>query len=315
MRIMVLMLGLLLAGPMLADGSEAGFLPGQRALFEAHNCYPYKGFWKDRIDRALKAAPPIAIEIDLRWQPAAEQFKGELVVAHDETPPGLAPSLRDYLFERLRPKVEAALASGDKAHWPLYTLNMNDLRGGAPEMYAALWSLAIEYEDWLCTAIKGENPGAVAPLSLGPVLLLSNGGRQATETFYDALPTGGIVRIFGSGSPNENATNFRRWINYPWSAVEPGGQFRAGEWTPEDAARLDALVKNAHALGYWIRFYSLNGHGPLAVPQFGWSPGYNFGSLDAAKVRWRAAFEAGVDFIAADQYEEASAFIESLRNK
>jgi hypothetical protein len=36
----------------------------------------------------------------------------------------------------------------------------------------------------------------------------------------------------------------------------------------------------------------------------GWTPSYNFTSLDAARIRWRAAIDAGVDFIATDQYEE-----------
>jgi hypothetical protein len=36
----------------------------------------------------------------------------------------------------------------------------------------------------------------------------------------------------------------------------------------------------------------------------GWSPGYNFRSLDAVRIRWRAAIAAGVDFIATDQYED-----------
>ena len=36
----------------------------------------------------------------------------------------------------------------------------------------------------------------------------------------------------------------------------------------------------------------------------GWTPGYNFKSLDAARTRWRAAIAAGVDFIATDQYED-----------
>jgi hypothetical protein len=298
--------------PGMSDGDVPGFLPGDRALFEAHNCYPYNGFWKDRIDRALKSPPPIAIEVDLRWQTAPDRNGGELIVAHDETPPGRAPSLRDYVFERLRPKVEAALVSGDKRHWPLYTLNMNDMRGGTPEMYAALWALATEHEAWLCTAIKGESD-AVTPMTPGPVLLLSNGGLQATRTFYDAVPVDGTLRIFGSGDANSNATNFRRWINYSWRAVEAEGQSRAGAWAPEDAARLESLVRNAHERGYWIRFYSLNGHGPLAVPQYGWSQAYNFGSLDAVKQRWRAAYEAGVDFIATDQYEEASSFFNALR--
>lgn len=76
----------------------------------------------------------------------------------------------------------------------------------------------------------------------------------------------------------------------------------AADWTNSDAARLRALVNHAHELGYLIRFYTLNGH-PRELEN-GWGSGYNFGSLDAARVRWQAAIDAGVDFIATDQYEE-----------
>jgi hypothetical protein len=55
----------------------------------------------------------------------------------------------------------------------------------------------------------------------------------------------------------------------------------------------------------WIRFYTLNGHD--AAGSQGWHAGYNFGSLAAAQVRWRAARDAGVDFIATDQYEAFAA--------
>ncbi len=53
--------------------------------------------------------------------------------------------------------------------------------------------------------------------------------------------------------------------------------------------------------GLWIRFYTLNG---LAGEREGWTASYNFGSLDAAARRWRAAVDAKVDFIATDQYAE-----------
>ena len=33
------------------------------------------------------------------------------------------------------------------------------------------------------------------------------------------------------------------------------------------------------------------------------SRGYDFGSLDAARLRWRAAIVDGVDYLATDQYE------------
>ena len=39
------------------------------------------------------------------------------------------------------------------------------------------------------------------------------------------------------------------------------------------------------------------------APGEGWSAGYNFGTLEAARFRWRAAIALGVDFIASDQYE------------
>jgi hypothetical protein len=80
----------------------------------------------------------------------------------------------------------------------------------------------------------------------------------------------------------------------------------AGKWSPEDAARLKSLVANAHRRGYWIRFYTLNGHGMLDLALNGWTPSYNFGSREAATIRWKAARAAGVDFVASDQYEECA---------
>ena len=35
----------------------------------------------------------------------------------------------------------------------------------------------------------------------------------------------------------------------------------------------------------------------------GWFHGYNFGSIEAARIRWRAAIQAHVDYLASDQYE------------
>jgi hypothetical protein len=39
----------------------------------------------------------------------------------------------------------------------------------------------------------------------------------------------------------------------------------------------------------------------------GYTPSYNFASLDAARIRWHAAIAAGVDFLATDQYEQLAA--------
>jgi glycerophosphoryl diester phosphodiesterase len=101
------------------------------------------------------------------------------------------------------------------------------------------------------------------------------------------------------------ASNYRRWWNNSWAVVEQGGQQQAGDWTSADEQRLQVLVMAAHAKGLWIRFYTLNGH--AESDSLGWTKSYNFGSLSQARLRWRAAVEAGVDFIATDQYEAFAA--------
>jgi hypothetical protein len=70
--------------------------------------------------------------------------------------------------------------------------------------------------------------------------------------------------------------------------------------------RLRALVNHAHANGLWIRFYTLDGATTGELSSFGWFKSYNFGSLDAARVRWQAAIAAGVDYLASDQYERVA---------
>ncbi len=297
--------GILLAP---ATAVSSGFLPGERVLFEAHNAYPYHGLWRNRIDNALGTGFPVAVELDLKWYEDETGDEYKLVLAHHEPLTGREPTLENYFFERVRPYVEAALEADDTTDWPLITLNINDIRTSRPEAFAEIWRLAETYKEWLCSAEKTAATEEPAPITLRPILVLSNGGRLATRHFYDAVPEGESLRIFGAGSPDADADNFRRWINYSWTRVEPEGQPNATPWDDEKADRLQALVRNAHERGYWIRFYALNGHGPVAVARLGLNPHYNFGSLEAVKVRWEAAYKAGADFIATDQIIEAREF-------
>ncbi|HDP33488.1 MAG TPA: hypothetical protein ENN29_00065 [Candidatus Hydrogenedentes bacterium] len=304
---------LLTGGFVVSPAAEStGFLPGQRSLFEAHNCYPYRGLWNNRIDKALDAGFPLAIEIDVMWHAADEEGPGRLVVAHNEPLTGDEPTLEAYFFERVRPYVERALKDAAKTDWPIITLNINDIRSNRAEPFEEVLRLAEKYDSWFCAAIKGATPQPAAPIEVKPILALAGGGRLETQHFYDAVPEGGRLRIFGSGNPNTPADNFRRWINYSWSAVEPEGQNRATEWNEEKETQLRTLTQNAHEQGYWIRFYSLNGHPAAAGARLGLSPGYNFGSLDTVKIRWAAAFKAGVDFIATDQIGDAKKFISTM---
>jgi hypothetical protein len=67
-------------------------------------------------------------------------------------------------------------------------------------------------------------------------------------------------------------------------------------------------VDRAHHMGYWIRFYTLDGFDPQKDE--GWGAGYNFGSRDAVLPRWKAAVKEGVNFIATDQYEDLAPMLQ-----
>jgi hypothetical protein len=291
------------------------FWPGGRVLVDAHNAYPEHGRHQDRIFRALSTGVPIAIEQDLVWcRSTAGIF--DVVVAHDAECRGGQPTLRQYFFDSVKPIVETALAEGHKDQWPVITLNL-DFKMDRPELHRAVWALLGEYEAWLTTGRRTATPATLAPLDVGPILVLTGQADTQEVIFHDSVPIGDRLRLFGAvrdmppaaGASADviprptPATNYRRWWNHPWTVVEPEGQTAAGTWTAADNARLTALVTAARDAGLWIRFYTLNGIAAAESAGQGWSATYNFGSLETATLRWLAARDAGVDFIATDQYE------------
>jgi len=289
--------------------------PGARSVMDAHNCYPYFEWWHDRIDRALSAGTPLAIEQDLGWYTDPKTGRSWSVVTHGSPMTGQEPVMEQYFFERVRPIVEQALRRGNHGDWPLITLNL-DFKDNKPEHLAAVRTLLLKYRSWITEAPKGADPGVPQPLIVRPILVLTGEDDEQQTVFYDQLAVGDPVLAFGAvhtagkdpqAAPDvidtEKATNYRRWWNNPWKVVEPGGQQHAGEWTPQKAQRLHALVERAHANGLWIRFYTLDGATESELSCHGWFHGYDFGSLQAARVRWQAAIAAGVDYIASDQYE------------
>ena len=327
---------LLLALPLCVQTNPLGaqtngsldFLNHNRPVLDAHNCYPYEGKWADRVDRALKTGFPVGIEQDMAWYVDPATGKGRAVVSHDDKTKGSEPTLRDYFFERVRPIMEKALAENDRAHWPLIVLHFDFKSVEAPLLHA-VWELLGEYQAWITTAVKTADPRQLAPFDPKPLLVLTEDSDQQEEVFFKQAPVGSRLRLFGSAHTKaipskptaehdrllatlppeqllaEPPTNYRRWWNNSWFAVEQGGQHKAGEWTAADDRRLRALVDHAHRMGYWIRFYTLDGFG--AGEDKGWGNGYNFGSREAVLARWKAAIAAGVNLIASDQYEDLAA--------
>jgi hypothetical protein len=303
-------------------------MPGRRVLLDAHNAYPERGRWSDRLARALSTGVPLAIEQDLYWRRDRTTGALESVVAHDADALDGAPTLESHFFEAMRPLMERALAENRRETWPLVTLNL-DFKTNERAHHDAVWSLLGKYSAWLTTAQRTATPGELAPLSVGPMLVLSGADSTQRIRFHDDVRVGARLRMFGAlplpaptGSTREarareqvvmspdtliaqRASNYARWVNFAWLAVEEGGAPAAAEWTSQDSARLQALVRRAHTQGYWIRFYTLDGF--RAEENAGFTASYNFGDRERATVRWRAAVNAGVDFVATDQYEQFAA--------
>lgn len=326
-------LALLVAGMWLVAAAEsrtgsAPLIDGvvfERTVLHAHNCYPDRGRWTDRIDRAIATGKPVAIEQDLVWVPPNGTAPGRSVVAHDAPARGDEPTLEEHFFERVKPLMDRALAEGRRDRWPEIVLHL-DFKTNEPEHLAAVWALLGKYEAWLTTAERLPDGASPSPLRAGPLLVLTEHGSGQERHFHDRLPVGSHLRLFGTVPPEaralpdgqaaraallaeapvealipSGATSYRRWTNHSWWVIEQGGQAAAAEWTDAEAARLRALVARAHGLGLWVRLYALNGH--QADRGAGWSAGYNFGSLAAVETRWRAAIDARVDLVATDQYE------------
>lgn len=317
-----------------STAADLNFLNNNRPILDAHNCYPYDGRWADRIHIALDAGSPVSIEQDLAWFVDPASGKGRVVLSHSPQPTASDPELKDYFFETVRPIVENALRSRDSSRWPLIVLHF-DFKDVQEPLLLAVWDLLGQYSQWITTAPKSADQHELTPLDRKPLLVITEDSDAQQKIFYDRVPVGARLLLFGSAHthiPEEQdknkmihlaatlspeqllpdpATTYRRWWNNSWYEVEEGGQPKAREhdWTPAGMARLRALVDHAHHLGYWIRFYTLDGFTPEQGRENGWFEGYNFGSLQAVTARWQAALDAGVNFIATDQYQTLAAFM------
>ena len=266
----------------------------------------------------------MGIEQDMAW------VGRRSVVAHDNKVRGGEPTLEHYFFDRVRPIVERALKENDQSRWPLIVLHF-DFKDNSPQNLRAVWKVLGKHEGWITTGRKTAHDSEISPLDVKPILVLTEDNDTQEQVFFRDVPRGAKLRLFGSAKVDEvflegldkeqrktalvniaperlvskGPTNYRRWWNNSWYLVERGGAPGAGEWTADTEARLRSLVDYAHRLGYWIRFYTLDGF--PADQDRGWGQGYNFGSLERARQRWQAALHAGVDMIASDQYEELRA--------
>lgn len=318
--------------------SSAGtkrYIPGSRVQMMAHNAYPDHGKYQDRLDRALQAGLPFVVEEDLAW------VDGKSLLIHgSKNASNTDPTLDSYFFPKIRPVMEKALQQGNGGNWPLITLYL-DIKNDPPEHLAAISKTLDQYSGWLTIAKKTADLSKQSPLELKPLMVLvedKSGDDNKRMEFYDKVPVGGSIRVFGSASkPDPNpghklpkqeaidrmisvdpeqivsakADNYHRWWGSDWAYIEKGGEQKADTWTTEDNKRLRHWIDYGHRLGYFVSFYCLDGF--TDANNQGWEAEYNFGSKEAVTTRWKALARANVDFISTDQYEELSKFLRDLR--
>jgi hypothetical protein len=319
----------LLGATSLFAAPKSNVSPSARTIILAHNAYPDHGTYNDRLEHAIAAGTPIMIEEDLAW------VNGRSLICHgakNSSPED--PTLESYFFPAIKPLMEKALRDGNKGNWPLVTLYL-DIKNDPPEHLEYINQLLDQYNAWLTTAAKTDDLTKQSKLKMGPLMVLvedkTNDIKQ--KFFYDDLPVGGNIRVFGSYTkPIENPThlskidfinslvsvpmeqvnthkadNYHRWWGVDWAYVEKGGEEHHGDWGKEQTERLDSIVGYGHRLGYLVGFYCLDGF--VASENKGWEDEYNFGSMDQVKLRWKAAIAAHADIISSDQYEELATTI------
>jgi hypothetical protein len=309
--------------PCCAQQDHSKLPPSARIQLLAHNAYPDHGKYADRLDRAIAAGTPFTVEEDLAW------IDGKSLLIHGaKNAAADDPTLETYFFPRVAPLMKKALKGGDKSAWPLLTLYL-DIKNDPPEHLEAISKVLDHYSEWLTTAVKSNDLSKQSPLKLGPMMVIVEDKQNdiKQEFFYDKIPVGGKIRVFGSVTkPAENpshlpkkqyvtslasipiervtmhkADNYHRWWGIDWAYVESGGEQYHGEWGKEQEERLQSIVNYGHRLGYLMSFYCLDGYAP--AENHGWEDEYNFGSMQAVESRWKAAIWAHADMISTDQYE------------
>ena len=162
--------------------------------------------------------------------------------------------------------------------------------------------------------------------------------RTRSTRFYTRVPVGGRLRIFGTIPPATfPAANTAEERAAAAVCRDAGGadphrrdqlpaldQLRLGGrrarrteqgWSVDQRRRPAAAGDRLAGARDGLVGAVLHAQRPLARPRAtGWTASYNFGSLAAVRERMAAARDAGVEFIATDQYEELGAVLSQGRS-
>lgn len=184
-----LALAALAAWPSWAQPAQSNVKPGARIQLLAHNAYPDHGKYTNRLDRAIAAGKPFAVEEDLAW------IDGKSLLIHSaKNASGDDPTLETYFFPRVAPLIERALKGGNNSAWPLVTIYL-DIKNDPPEHLEAISKVLDHYSAWLTTAVKSDDISRQSPMKLGPMMVIVEDKQNdiKQEFFYDKIPVIGAA--------------------------------------------------------------------------------------------------------------------------
>jgi len=86
-----------------------------------------------------------------------------------------------------------------------------------------LWDLLGEYESWISTAPKSADKSRLETFSAKPILVLTEDSDAQEKVFYDEVPVGARLRVFGSAHTNRipGETQAERWHMAATPAQQP----------------------------------------------------------------------------------------------
>ena len=220
--------------------SSDGFLPGQRVLLDAHNAYPDRGRYADRIEVALATGLPVAIEQDLAWCRGPDGGALAPRVSHETTCDGRRADARGVFLRPRRAdhgvRAGRGTLAGVAAHHAEPRLQDQRARAprrgvGAARQVPALADDGGEDGRRIGGAAAGRAAAGADRIARRPGADVSRRRPRRRAGCACSAPSHGVVAADDADPAPPRATpatNYRRWWNHPWKVVEREGQRAAG---------------------------------------------------------------------------------------
>jgi hypothetical protein len=240
----------------------------------AHNDYDHARPLNDALDHGFTS-----VEADVILK------HDSLYVAHDPEDIVIGQTLQSLYLD---PLYKLYKENGGKIYpdWPTVNL-MIDFKTDADSTYDVLRPLLDEYADMLTRWIDGEKKTKALTIIVS--------GNRPIETAKNE--TSRMIGI--DGRPDDLNNNISSSL-YPWISDNWTNHFEwrgHGELPAEEQAKLDSMVKIAHANGHLVRFWATDSH---YVP--------------ARQNMWATLLDAGVDIINTDDLAGLADFLRNRAN-